>query len=180
MSTAAEYPCSVDGCPRKRKAQGLCPAHYARWQRHGDPLAGRKVPQFFTSVEQMIENSVAKSNGCWEWIGTRGADRYGRATINKVRGQAHRFSYEHFVGPIPDGYQVDHLCRNTYCVNPDHLEAVTPQVNTLRSTSPSAFNARKTHCIRGHAFTGANLIVKDGRRACRACRTDRESQRKAA
>ena len=81
-------------------------------------------------------------------------------------------SYELHVGPIPKGLTVDHTCRNRRCVNPNHMEIVTQKENNARGNSPSAINARKTHCKRGHPFSGDNLYVDPGRqsRHCRACK----------
>ncbi len=86
---------------------------------------------------------------------------------------AHRFSYELANGPIPEGLQIDHLCRNRGCVRPDHMEAVTPRVNYLRGDSVPAKNARKTECKRGHPFTFQNTLVveRPGFHPSRQCRT---------
>lgn len=110
-------------------------------------------------------------NGCWEWNACliRG---YGQVNVGKKkRARAHRVSYLMAIGPIPDGFEIDHLCRNTKCVNPDHLEAVTPRVNTLRSEGITAKNARKTHCPQGHPYDLANTRIRaDGYRECRECK----------
>jgi hypothetical protein len=83
---------------------------------------------------------------------------------------AHRLVYEELVGPIPEGMELDHLCRNTSCVNPAHLEPVPHRVNVLRGVGPTAENAVKTECVNGHPLTGRNLCIrKEGGRKCRTC-----------
>lgn len=114
---------------------------------------------------------VDRTGECWEWQGIRTRDGYGFMVRKEPGGRprkimAHRYSYEMEVGPIPDGYQIDHLCRNEPCVRPDHLEAVPPRVNVERSLGPAAINARKTHCPRGHALEPRR---NTGARWCRTC-----------
>ncbi len=102
---------------------------------------------------------------------------YGKVRFEGRGYLAHRVTYEHFIGPIPEGHQIDHLCRVRNCVRPDHLEAVTSRENTLRGQSPTGRNAAKTHCEKGHPLQGEHLLVRaDGYRACRTCR--RENYRK--
>ena len=84
---------------------------------------------------------------------------------------AHRVSYVHFKGLIPEELELDHLCRNPSCVNPEHLEPVTHRENILRSpTNPLAKNAAVTHCPKGHPYEGYNLMIENGSRLCRECR----------
>ena len=83
---------------------------------------------------------------------------------------AHRFSYERAKGVIPEGLELDHLCRNPACVNPDHLEAVSGHENVRRSDGPSAINARKSHCPNGHPYLGENLVRWKNHRYCVACK----------
>lgn len=114
--------------------------------------------------------------GCWVWTACLGGGGYGKywggATIGRVM-VAHRFAYESLVGPVPDGLQLDHLCRNRACVNPAHLEPVTVRENLLRGVGPSAQAALATHCPDGHPYSGENLYLSPrGDRGCKTCRTD--------
>lgn len=136
------------------------------------------------AIDRFAERVALTDSGCVEWIGcTTGV--YGVFKLGRDHGRrqvyVHRWSYEHHVGPIPVGLEIDHLCRNVLCVNPDHLEPVTPRVNTMRSENPTSLNARKTHCIHGHPFEGDNLLVSfDGRRRyCRTCKRQNDRARLA-
>lgn len=125
------------------------------------------------------------NSGCWLWGGTvskktgHGRFRLGPPSFRNI--PAYRFSYEAAKGPIPSELVVDHLCSNPYCVNPDHLEAVTIGDNVRRTIArgrwvnpakgQNGHNTRKTHCPKGHPYGGENLIVNHrGSRVCRACR----------
>src|ERR1035437_6893898 len=96
---------------------------------------------------------VDKTEDCWNWTAHTDGMGYGQLAKPGQHGGlvvAHRFAYELLVGPIPEGLQLDHLCRNRACVNPDHLEPVTRRVNILRGVGFGAVNAKKTECPRGH------------------------------
>lgn len=115
---------------------------------------------------------VKKTNSCWNWIGSRAGlhKNYGNISDGKKSIFAHRFSYLIHKGEIPKGLVIDHLCRNTLCVNPAHLEAVTHRENLLRGIGPTAINYKKTHCIRGHEYTVKNTTYKpNGTRKCIIC-----------
>lgn len=132
-------------------------------------------------VMTRILRNVVEVDGCWIWQGAT-TNGYGRISdgMGKV-GLTHRIAYEHLVGPIPDGLVIDHLCRNTRCCNPECLQAVPSQVNTLRGIGITAVNAVKTHCIRDHEFTPENTVVRGGRRYCQACvRMHNANRRRAA
>lgn len=138
-------------------------------------------PSYATSdpAGYLAARTVIDENGCWNWRLQRNQRGYGMLRLpGRSRMLAHRWAFEALTGQsIPEGFQIDHLCRNTSCVNPEHLEAVTARENNLRSNSPSAANARKTVCHRGHPFTG---VGADGKRYCNTCHADsmREWQRK--
>ncbi len=111
--------------------------------------------------------------GCWPWKGFVNDRGYGSLTINGRSYKAHRLSYEWANGPIPEGLQIDHLCRVRHCVNPGHMEAVTQATNIRRGVSPTAKNARKTHCPQGHHYDEENTYVKpSGYRICRICKRE--------
>lgn len=124
---------------------------------------------------------VIQENGCWEWVGALDGRGYGTMWAGGKMCKAHRVMYERTRGTIPDGFDIDHLCRTPECVNPSHMEAVTHRVNLLRGVGVSARNRAKTHCRHGHPLSDGNLIAclaRRGKRLCRTCNNAR--QRKAA
>lgn len=127
---------------------------------------------------------VAES-GCWLWHVGLTPDGYGSATLRhpdlaQYKWRAHRLVYTLLAGPIPDGLQLDHLCRVRNCVNPGHLEPVTAQENVRRSAS-AAFWRSKTHCPQRHPYDARNTgLTKRGARICRTCARDKMRARRAA
>ena len=130
--------------------------------------------QGMSDVDRFFEYVDKQATGCWEWTSAKKPNGYGRFRLYSNNGKrryatAHRWLWIHLNGDT--NLTIDHLCRNTSCVNPDHLEPVTLKVNLLRGNGISGVNARKTHCIRGHKFTDENTYTPPNTewRQCRVC-----------
>jgi hypothetical protein len=130
-----------------------------------------------TAMDRILRR-VTYDYGCWTWGGALINTGYGLVSVNGVRRLVHRVVYESEIGAIPDGMHIDHLCRNTRCCNPIHLEAVTARENNARGASAGALARRyldQTHCKRGHLLSGENLVpdqlLRNGktRRRCKIC-----------
>lgn len=109
------------------------------------------------------------------WVSDRGAGSNGhtRLLVDGHQVYTHRLAYTVYVGDIPAGLVLDHLCKVPACCNPAHLEPVTSRTNTMRGNTIPAMHARATHCPKGHEYTEENTYRRpDGRpwRACRTCR----------
>lgn len=139
----------------------------------------RRLPERFWA------KTTSGAGGCWIWTGADDGYGYGslsvgsRANGTKRAVRAYRYAYERIVGSVPEGLQLDHLCRVRRCVNPAHLEPVTRRVNLLRGMTITRANAEKTHCPRQHPYDSANTYVtKRGTRACRACSRLHQARRR--
>lgn len=126
------------------------------------------------AMDAAMVRYVVDASECWLWQGVVTNAGYGHVWAKGRRILAHRVFYERHVGAIPLGMELDHLCRVRRCVNPAHLEPVTTRENILRGSAPTAANARKTHCKRGHPLSGDNLYLNRGRRICVTCMRDRD------
>lgn len=131
-------------------------------------------------IDQLPANMRAKisvtPSGCWLWTGAANSKGYGQVGVRGVSRSTHRVAYELLVGPIPDGLQIDHLCRVRLCCNPSHLEPVTHMENHMRRP-----DVHKSHCIHGHEMTPENTIVKNFRGSVRRnCRVCANAQRRKA
>jgi hypothetical protein len=169
-------------CGRPTRKRGWCTKHYQRWRAHGDPTF---VLEIHGDDERRIRSKIKKTPAHWEWTGTIGSEGYGFFRTPDGQLLAHRVVWELLVGPIPEGLTLDHIkerCGLRSCVKvladefgPAHLEPVTRGENSLRGDGPTAVNARKTHCPRGHPYEYAY-----GQRICREClrKSARESARR--
>lgn len=138
-------------------------------------MAPPKIPP-----QERFWDKVEKTSTCWNWKAWSNKKGYGFIKIDGEKVPAYRFAYEWMVGKIPKGLHIDHLCRNSSCVNPEHLEPVTRAENTMRGNGITAQNARKTHCKRGHEFTKKNTYInKLGKRICRLCGRNRMRERRS-
>lgn len=133
-------------------------------------MTSKQIERFWRHVDR------STATACWLWSGKRGTGGYGHFYANGHH-LAHRVAYELSRGPIPAGRQLDHLCKNPSCVNPEHLEPVTGYENIMRSNCLQALNARKTHCKNGHPFDDHNTWrgkeknnrTTGKRRSCKEC-----------
>lgn len=164
--------CSIDGCRRKHKARGWCAQHYWRWQHYGSPKEDISFERQVTAKERFWQHvDTGSPNACWIWTGARNRDGYGHFYVSGKLVAVHRFSFELHKGPIPEGMEIDHLCRTHPCVNPLHLDAVSHQTNNRRGVHPNSF---KNACSQGHSYDLLNTMYVRGKsgtvqRRCRQC-----------
>lgn len=118
---------------------------------------------------QRFDEKVTRSDSCWNWVGGLTGSGYGMFWIHGRERLAHILSYEWHVGPVPAGLELDHTCRNTACVRPDHLEPVTHKENMRRADIALGIRSAATQCPHGHPYDEANTSHRNGRRHCKAC-----------
>lgn len=146
-----------------------------RVARRGVSQMNKKTP------EERFWGKVEKKEGCWEWVGSSSRG-YGEMQWEHKLKKAHRISYELLKGKIPEGLEIDHLCRNKLCVNPDHLEPVTKKENIRRMRVITRVqyvikNRARTHCVNGHPLTENNIYIDStDMRRCKQCNRDKVSR----
>lgn len=167
ISEFAKYQRAPDGYQYSCR---ICQREYYWKHRSKNTKTDKWGRNHFETTEQHFWSQVDKDGpvsnyrpdlgNCWVWIGY--VDKQTGYAKYKKTGRSrssHQVAYEYLIGPVPEGLQLDHLCRVRHCVNPAHLEPVTGKINTLRGTSFSAKNAAKTHCKNGHPLSGNNLCT---------------------
>ena len=137
-------------------------------------LFGRDNGQYRPIMQRFWSKIIIQENGCWMWVGTVNWGGYAMLWNGSKMIKAHRLAYQEIIGSVPKGMELDHLCRNHWCVNPFHLEAVTHQENMRRGTTGLKTGAKqkaKTHCPKGHLYDSINTYITPlGKRDCRLCR----------
>lgn len=173
--------CKLDGCTKPARGRGYCEGLYTRVLKGRDLEAPMR--DHSSSLPERLWARVDKTDTCWNWTGSTTRQGYGHIagkwdveTGSSPTLFTHRVAYELMVGPIPDGLVIDHLCKNTRCCNPAHLEPVTLAENTRRGLHK---NTKKMLCPRGHAYDRiVTRIGPDGverkERHCSLCDTDRK------
>lgn len=138
-----------------------------------------------TFADHLARLDMTDPEACWLWPLSQNGDGYGQLTENYVQHRAHKYFYEHLVGPLPEGVILDHLCHDPSlcaggkkcphrrCCNPSHLKQSTHRENLLRGNTLAAENSVKDSCVNGHAFTPENTFQRRGSRECRECMRQR-------
>lgn len=147
--------CGVEGCGRPRRSRGYCHTHYRRFINGLDMDVPIKI---YGDPEPLFWQKVEKSDECWLWVGSDDGKGYGKFRIDGRAQRVHRISYEWAFGKIPDGREVDHVCRVRNCVKPSHLRLVTRSEN-LQNIGPSALSksgVRGVHWNKHHRAWVAN------------------------
>lgn len=166
--------CTIEDCHRPVHSRGYCTAHSRRLYRYGDatyqPRGVAQPNVMGAPVRNTIETfwaQVEVTGACWLWTGGLTDEGYGYYWLSGRTYGAHRIAYNDLIGDVPPGMHLDHLCRIRNCVNPDHLEVVTPTVNSDRA---NRYRAEADLCNHGHEWTPENtLALGDYSKRCRQC-----------
>lgn len=169
--------CIIEGCSSIQHSRGCCGAHYSRLKRYGDatfhparrPKRVNPPRPMGAPVRNTIETfwaQVEVTGACWLWTGGLTDEGYGYYWLSGRTYGAHTIAYKDLVSDVPAGMHLDHLCRIRNCVNPDHLEVVTPAVNSERANKP---RVEATHCNHGHEWTPENTLPLGESKRCRQC-----------
>lgn len=165
--------CSLEYCDRPHDGRGFCQAHRRQWVKTGETRPIRHGLNGST-VAQKLELNTRADRNCLRWTGNHSKAGYGMVVVgNRVKEYVHRLAYELAHGPVPDGMQVDHICRVRDCINIDHLQVVTGELNSQFAKHGDAHIPTVT-CINGHRFTpDTTYVAPSGKRRCRVCRDAR-------
>lgn len=160
----------------RRDDCAVCHRLAARRAKRGTERLPTTAERFWSKVDLdgPVPEHATRLGPCWLWQGTSDSRCYGRISIDGAEVAAHRWAYEALLGPIPDGLELDHLCRTPACVNPGHLEAVTHAENIRRGTAAEGrrqWSQRRTRCRNGHELAVVGTYSRPGTvwRTCRAC-----------
>lgn len=148
--------CSVDGCETRAVSRGLCRLHYGRLYKTGSVEYRPPTPTDLLQAKYVTDAAA----GCWMWTAYINPDGYGMFKHRGAMRLAHGASYELHIGPVPDGLELDHLCRNRACVNPDHLEPVPHKVNVQRAKKSSSSTGIRGVSRRGNSYRAT--LCRDG------------------
>lgn len=174
--------CCIEGCEKPFHGRGVCRPHYMKcWRRQMEWPEWAPPPS--PSEHDRFWAKVLKTDDCWLWQASCSPNGYGQFGHEG----AHRVALRLVGTSLPVGTHVDHLCRVQRCVNPEHLEVVTPSENVRRGYAPPiaaarmrAWSASRTHCKWGHELTEANTYItpREGWRVCRACKQARATRKR--